>query len=226
MARRSQGDGSLDRGAWVLAARDAFEKGGVAAVRIEVLARNLEATPGSFYWHFKKREDLFDALLADWKQANMRSFEAASPANVTAERRLIDIAVSWINGTEFSSTYDAAIRDWARTSTKVAQIVRKIDARRVEILTNILSEYGLDEEESFIRARVMYFHQVGYYALKISESRDQRFELLSQYFEVLVGRRMSADGAAYLASQKQRGRGAKSNRIVERASAPSAAGEL
>jgi hypothetical protein len=36
----------------------------------------------------------------------------------------------------------------------------------------------LGEPEAFVRARITYFHQVGYYAMRISESRRQRLALL------------------------------------------------
>src|ERR1017187_2761901 len=58
----------LSRNDWLKAARLALLTGGVEAVRVEKLARNLRVTKGSFYWHFKGREELLDLLLREWEE--------------------------------------------------------------------------------------------------------------------------------------------------------------
>src|SRR5215467_13391709 len=54
---------------WTDAALRALADGGVAAVRIDVLARGLGVTRGSFYWHFADRDALLRAALDQWEQA-------------------------------------------------------------------------------------------------------------------------------------------------------------
>ena len=61
---------------WVAAALSALTRGGVSAVRIDVLARELEITRGSFYWHFKDRDALLTAVLEEWEGK-----KAATPPN-------------------------------------------------------------------------------------------------------------------------------------------------
>src|ERR1035438_2182029 len=58
----------LNRDDWLKAARLALLTGGVEAVRVEKLARNLRVTKGSFYWHFKDREELLALLLREWEE--------------------------------------------------------------------------------------------------------------------------------------------------------------
>ena len=57
---------ALDAGAWTDAALEALAGGGIAAVRVEPLAKTLGVTKGSFYWHFADRRALLDAMLARW----------------------------------------------------------------------------------------------------------------------------------------------------------------
>ena len=57
----------LEREDWLRAARLALLRGGVEAVRVEKLARDLDVTKGSFYWHFKDRDELLDLLLREWE---------------------------------------------------------------------------------------------------------------------------------------------------------------
>src|SRR5574343_306772 len=55
---------------WLQAAREALLDGGVEAVKIQVLAKELNLSRASFYWFFKDRDELLDALLAQWRDRN------------------------------------------------------------------------------------------------------------------------------------------------------------
>src|SRR5438094_10573224 len=54
------------RADWIVYAFDAMEHEGLGAVRIEELARRSGRTPGSFYAHFKSRDELLEAMLEEW----------------------------------------------------------------------------------------------------------------------------------------------------------------
>jgi AcrR family transcriptional regulator len=62
---------NLDRERWEQAALDALERGGLAAVAVEPLARELGVTKGSFYWHFKSRGELIGATVARWERLHV-----------------------------------------------------------------------------------------------------------------------------------------------------------
>ena len=55
---------------WLGAAQDALLEGGVDAVRILPLAKRLGLSRTSFYWFFRDREQLLDALIARWREKN------------------------------------------------------------------------------------------------------------------------------------------------------------
>ena len=64
---------------WVEAAFDAMAEGGIDAVRIEPLAKQLGVTRGSFYWHFADRDRLYLAMLRKWRERatwSMREWSA------------------------------------------------------------------------------------------------------------------------------------------------------
>ena len=52
----------LDRDAWLRKALDVLFLSGIVQIKVEVLARQLNLTKGSFYWHFKDRDDLLRAV--------------------------------------------------------------------------------------------------------------------------------------------------------------------
>ena len=191
--KRSGAGTRLGRAAWIAAGREALIAGGVGRVRVEPLAAGLGVTTGSFYWHFRDRPALLRALLADWREHNGAALQAAVERHrddpAAAMRALVHV---WLDEAGYSPAWDAAVRDWARTSRPVATLVHRVDEQRVRLLQRLFRRFGYAAAEAFIRARITYFHQVGYYALHIAESRARRRRLLPLYLEVLTGRKIAA----------------------------------
>src|ERR1700677_4897364 len=179
---------ALGRQDWVAAAGRMLIASGVERVRVDGLARSLRITRGSFYWHFVSRKALLDALLEDWRVRNTAPFlAAAADERRSGEgkfRALVDI---WLDERDYDPAYDAAVREWARTSARVANLVRRVDRQRIDLLAKICLDLGYGPQEAEIRARITYFHQVGYYALGLKESGRVRRRLAPIYTRVLLG---------------------------------------
>jgi AcrR family transcriptional regulator len=184
-----RGGERLGRDAWVDRARALLVAKGAAAVKIEPLAALLGVTTGSFYWHFKNRQALLDEVLRHWERTNSTPFfDAVANAGDNARAQFEGIVSVWLEEDAFDPAYDSAVRDWARTSAKVENTVRRVDARRIELLHAIFRRLGDREPHALVRARIVYFHQVGYYTLKIRESRAARTKLKATYVDLLLAR--------------------------------------
>lgn len=175
---------------WVLAARRQLVRHGIANVKVEPLARAMAVTTGSFYWHFSRRQDLYDALLKDWYDTNTAPlFDAVEKAGDDPRRQYMSFFGVWVLERDFDPDYDQAIRDWARVSKKVADVLHKVDESRIRLLWRIYENFGYAGVEAELRARVTYYHQLGYYAMHIKEPRERRFELGPYYADILTGHR-------------------------------------
>lgn len=178
----------LDRADWISAARNALIRGGENGVKVDPLAAEMGVTTGSFYWHFKNRQELLNEVLSDWEATNSAAFiNAIESHKAEPDAQLDALAEVWIDEINFDPAYDAAIRDWARTSAKVDKIVRRVDDRRISLIQEIFVGFGYAGAEALVRARITYFHQVGYYALHIKESRAERRKLKHVYLRALKG---------------------------------------
>ncbi|CAG0952441.1 partial Tetracycline repressor protein class A from transposon 1721, partial [Rhodocyclaceae bacterium] len=80
MAKPEPNRQQLDRAAWTRAALDILAEKGLDGIRVEVLAKRLKVTKGSFYWHFKDRRDLLDAVLETWKDGRIRDIQKQTRA--------------------------------------------------------------------------------------------------------------------------------------------------
>jgi AcrR family transcriptional regulator len=179
----------LSREDWICAARADLVAGGVNAVKVDRLARRLGVTRGSFYWHFKSHADLLRELLKSWEQTNTGPFERVLGGDEMPRgvREFVAIIKLWVEEKDYSPAFDTAVRDWARTSREAAAAVHRADGRRIEILHRVFIDIGFVDPEALIRARIAYFHQVGYYTLEFRESREERLALVPLYARVLLG---------------------------------------
>lgn len=172
---------------WIAAAREMLIAGGISAVQINPLAGRLGVTRGGFYWRFKNRQDLLDQLLLDWENSNARHFlERLAEPGTPRERmdRLIDL---WMEERQFDPRLEAAIRQWALVDEPVRKRVRSVDLGRIRAIADILLQAGYDADQAEARARITYFHQIGYYTLDLGESAQERIAMRPHYSNVLFG---------------------------------------
>jgi AcrR family transcriptional regulator len=145
---------------WTQAALEALRKGGVAGVRVERLAGDLGITKGSFYWHFRGRGELLEALLEFWaREMTEAEFERISQVKGGLARRLATLAEDVLD--KGVGRYDPAGRAWARSDRKVAAAVAQVDRRRVRALTGFFEEGGFTPAEARTRARLFYTFLLG-----------------------------------------------------------------
>jgi AcrR family transcriptional regulator len=179
----------LRREDWIRAAKGELIARGVTSVKVKRLASVLRVTRGSFYWHFNSHRELLRALLKDWESTNTEPFERTIPISgdfdgAAAFRKFINL---WVEEREYNPAFDTAVRDWARISKEAAQAVRGADLRRIAVLRRIFLTVGYSDPDALVRARITYFHQVGYYALTLEETPEERHRLVPVYTRALLG---------------------------------------
>ncbi len=177
----------LGRTDWVGAALSILVMEGVDAVKITRLAEALSVTRGSFYWHFRDRQDLLDELIAHWEMTNTKELLEVLDRSYDLTSGILAIFDLWIDKDRFDSGLESALRDWARASPPVRAAVARADERRVLAIADLFRRDGFEETEAFIRARILYFAQIGYYALQIEESFAERMSYLEAYFRGFTG---------------------------------------
>ena len=144
----------------MVAGLEALRKGGVAGVRVERLAADLGITKGSFYWHFRNRGGLLEALLEFWsREMTDVEFERVQAMRAGLAGRLLALAEDVPE--KGMGRYDPAIRAWARSDRKVAAAVAQVDRRRVRALTEFFEEGGFSAGNGRARARLFYTFLLG-----------------------------------------------------------------
>ncbi|MFT4962169.1 MAG: AcrR family transcriptional regulator [Paracoccaceae bacterium] len=182
------GNIKVTRDDWLALAMEVLISDGVERVKVLGLAERLGVSRSSFYWYFKSRQDLLDALLARWQSTNTAAIVRQSelPAD-TITGAVCNVHRCVANPGLFDTALDFAVRDWARRSGKVAQILDQSDATRIEALTAMFVRYDYAPIEALTRARVLYYMQLGYDLAQLNETMEQRLAMVAQYLFVFTG---------------------------------------
>jgi AcrR family transcriptional regulator len=143
---------SQSRNDWVEAAWQALGESGVEGVRVESLARRLGVTKGSFYWHFKNRQELIDALLDRWFGMREEAREQFLRDNPDPEIRLWKVIERGI--TRGTRGQAAALRLWAQRHPEAANRIVEADGRRRQFFVEQFRALGLEDGSAEVRADV------------------------------------------------------------------------
>ena len=190
-----RGNTKTTREDWISAAKKLFVEEGMERVKIDRLAKKLKVTRGGFYWFFKNRKDLLDAILAEWLDPeNDAITNAVIGKNNTPLDPLVRVFRTILDIQSYNPAIDSAMRDWARVSKEAHNAIGQVDGRRIGALAQAFENLNYETQEAIVRARILYFHQIGYYAMDINESYDKRLELIPQYFKQLTGYDMPGKG--------------------------------
>lgn len=193
-ARRSRGldlskADSLTRMDWIVAATGALGNAGVDGVRVEALARQLKTSKGSFYWHFRDRADLLDAILTLWEDEGTQQVIAMAAHLAGPAERLhavLEEAVRFdVHGASVSAV-EGALRAWAAQDEATAARARTVDARRVNYLRDELLALGHAPEVAQRRAEGLYLALLGYYAAHRYASPSANVETLATLLRLAI----------------------------------------
>src|SRR5690606_28439670 len=101
--------------------------------------------------------------------------------------------------------FDLAVREWARADKRAEWAVERADRDRLETLQKFFEAIGYDNEHAAIRARVFYYHQIGYYAIGVLQSIPERRKNAQLYVDILCGEdAIAAARASALKARKAR----------------------
>lgn len=184
--------GRMTREVWIEAAIAALIADGIANVKIQVMAKTLAVSRSSFYWFFTDLQELHRELLEYWLRKNTSPIlERALRPAPTVTKAVCHVFECWVDPGLFNPRLDAAVRSWGQVDATVRAVVDQADDQRVDAVTRMFLRYDYPEEEAFIRARVLYFTQIGHYTLGMRDDREMRLRLLRPYLLSFTGREAS-----------------------------------
>lgn len=162
---------------WIEAATEVLVEHGIDSVRVDMLAHQLKVTRGSFYWHFRDREDLLRRLLQAWRERATEQLTARlESAHTDPAEQLRDVISLPFRGraAQRAARIELSLRAWARRDAMARQVVDEADASRIGYIAQIFSSLGFPIAEARARAFLLYTYVVGESQLAQPGSAAQR----------------------------------------------------
>lgn len=179
---------------WLNLARDVLVSHGMAELKVLSLSRKLQVSRSSFYWYFKDRNDLLEALLEDWEARNTRSIaqQCTLPASGITEA-VCNFFRCFLDPGLFDQGLDFAVREWSRRDAGIRKRIDEADRTRLAAIAEMFARHGYSDYEADVRARILYFMQLGYHALEVREPMEERTKRLQGYVKGFIGQEPDRD---------------------------------
>jgi len=149
---------------WLKAGVDALARLGPEGLKAEPLARVLDTTKGSFYWHFPDVPTYQKRVLEYWSDANAATEELPKKK----KEAVAELKSLMEDGFGEDGAAEAAMRTWARTDADAAEALSKIDAERIERIRVLLEKVGVTNPDI---PRALYAARIG--AAQIAKGKDK-----------------------------------------------------
>ncbi|WP_424943461.1 TetR/AcrR family transcriptional regulator [Aliiroseovarius crassostreae] len=193
--------------AWLSAAYDVLTESGVEAVKVGVLAKRLGVTRSGFYWYFKDRDALLEAMIARWDAKNTGNLIGRTEAYAeTISEAMLNLFDCWLDADLFDSKLDLAIRNWARTNPDLQAKVTRSDKRRFDAICAMYQRFGYSFEQAEVRSMTVLYTQIGYISMLVNEPLDERINRIPHYIEFYAGQRPSQSEIARFTAKHTRPR--------------------
>lgn len=174
---------------WVKLGLQRFADGGVDALVVEQLAKQLRSSKTSFYWYFKNRSFFLKRMVDYWHEhatisiiAHIQQHEAAEPKQKV--RRLLAVMFSSNEGKDF--IYH--LRKLGVSESSYAELLLQIEQQRLDYMSDLLQQCGLLEADARSTSELLYSYYLGWYernkyrVLPVQEAEKQ-IELLMPIIE-------------------------------------------
>lgn len=179
---------TTDPADWINAATEVLVNQSIDAVRVDVLAKGLGVTRGSFYWHFQDRDDLLRKMLTSWRDgATEQLIQRFESSNAAPESLIHELAALPFRGKSAirSASIELAIRAWARRDDMARHYVDEVDTKRLAYITHCFIALGKSIPEGKRYAFLLYSYMIGESLLANQGSEDES-EQRRQFVEKLL----------------------------------------
>lgn len=174
----------LSKKDWLHGALELLTVTGIEGVKIVPLAERLGVTSGSFYWHFKNRNELHEALLYFWEhEMTDIAIEVAKRFEGSPKERIWRL-MKQVMGTGLAR-YDLAIWHWAQSDAAAQKVFQSALDKRFNFAKWMFMEAGFSKTQAEARGTMMVVYMMGESTL-IPDTPSKRKKLLKLKYEVLT----------------------------------------
>jgi AcrR family transcriptional regulator len=174
----------LGRQDWVQAALETFMEKGIEAVKVDVIAKSLKITRGSFYWHFKNLDDLLAAIIQEWQGVDTEgAIQQVEKIGGTPSQQLLHLLEI---AAKDDDRLEKAMRIWAIHDVRAMASIEQVDKQRLNYLLHLFLQIGFSQIDAELRAQVTYAVKLGWVMITPPRKPSQRLAEMRLVYETLT----------------------------------------
>jgi AcrR family transcriptional regulator len=174
----------LSREQWLKNALESLGHEAGARLRIDTLVAKLGVTKGSFYWHFKSRDEFVRSLIDYWHENATLVVPHYVGVSGSAEERLLKLINVIFK--EQLTRYDLAVRSWAIQEPDIRTMIRRTDVFRHNFIRALFEEMGFDNANADMRCRTLVTYAALYGAVFDQLSEPKQLAQIELMFAMLT----------------------------------------
>ena len=164
---------------WLQKALKQLSKKGNLGLTIEELSKTLGVTKGSFYYHFKSRYAFTLQLFDYWGAISTTNvMEHVNQTEGDAAERLLRLTKFLVK--KDICRYELAIRSWVQIHPILIPMLKQIDLRRYEFVSDLFKEIGFTGDDLEMRVRTF----LVFYSLEMTLFPNQNIAERMKFLEL------------------------------------------
>jgi AcrR family transcriptional regulator len=175
----------VSKAQWLETAMILLSNHSISDITVEGLAKELGIAKSGFYWHFKSREELLDALLDYW----VHEVSEVITNNVEVDKlepkaRLMRCA-EMIHELDLTR-YEVGIRQFALRDERALRTVKKANNLRMDFIRKAFSELGFAGDDLEMRTMLFACYHTWEASMFPEVSRKRRKKLIGKRLDLLT----------------------------------------
>jgi AcrR family transcriptional regulator len=167
-----------DKEAWLREGLLALAQVGPQSLTVDIMCQRMGVTKGSFYHHFKNRQDYVEEILKFWEEENTSRLVNIADTQQGTEEKL-DVLLKLVY--EIPKDLEIAIRALALYDSVARQYQERIDTRRQAYLLSLNKAFFADSQEAELLATIDYAWYLGLLSILPEISKPKLQKLIDSY---------------------------------------------
>ena len=179
----------LSKDVWLKHTLRTLGEVGVANIQIESLARDLNVTKGSFYWHFRDKDSLLSDALSYWYETATRIIGRAANRSFTDPMDRLQYLFSLALNRRYDvpgGPVERALQEWARISEAASEITQRVDQERIRLISEAYIELGKSEADARRTATLALGQIIGLNVILRSRAGEDHAEYVQAFQKMFL----------------------------------------
>ena len=170
---------------WLQKSLDVISGQGFGRIVIDNIVKSIKVTKGSFYWHFKDRNDFLEHLVTYWDENFTRNvMQHIAAMQGDAGKRLLELMM-YVTRKRLAR-YDAAILSLAHNEPHVSNQIAVVFESRIEFVASLIAEMGYKGLDLELRSRMIVTFMSQEQNVLSQKAVKEQVRLIKKAYDLLV----------------------------------------